>query len=323
MMYEFVRTGKIYVTGITGLLGTSFVSRLLSHPNFEGTIYGLTRNVLTAKKRFSCFSNDPRLILLEGDVSRSLPFIKADYYIHAASNTHPRLYVSEPVQTITTNVNGLINVLEMARRVPQSKVLFCSSCEVYGDIEGDYIREDQIGSLDLADPRSGYNEAKRLCENLCAAYKAEYGVNYTIARFSRMYGPGVLPNDSKAINQFLFKAARQEDIVLKSKGDQIFDYLYVDDAVDAVLLLLKKGQPQAYNVANNTNMSLKEICDYLACISGVKVIQELPDFLEEKGYSRAAHSVLDISLVKKLGFKPKVSLEEGLKRTLDSLKKFL
>ena len=157
---------------------------------------------------------------------------------------------------------------------------------------------------------------------MCNAYAKEKGIDFVIPRLSRTYGPALLGTDSKAISQFIHKAALGEDIVLKSKGNQLFSYTYSEDAAAAVLLIMLKGiSGEAYNVSDKESaITLADLAQILADIGGTKVIFELPDEVEKAGYSTATKAVLDAAKLENLGWSARVHMREGLKRTVDSLK---
>lgn len=319
--FSFLENKAIYLTGGTGLIGSFLVESILSKKDFPVHFILLVRNTVKAKERFSLFSEDKRLSFVEGTVEE-VPAnpIKADYYIHAASNTNPLQYSKFPVETISTNIDGMRNVLNMAKGNPGSKVLFLSSCEVYGNMPSSSIDEKDLGYLNLLNSRSCYNESKRMCENICASYKAEYNVNYVIARLARTYGPSMKLDDSKVLSQFLIKALSCQSIELKSNGSQVFDYLYVGDAVNGLLYLLRYGGNEAYNLTNNTNMSLFKIATFISSLAGVPLVRTIPNEIEKAGYSKSSTSILSPTKLKKLGFKSSVALTDGLTRTYNILK---
>lgn len=140
--------------------------------------------------------------------------------MHAASNTHPRAYSTDPIGTITANVQGTYQLLEYAVNHQCERFFFFSSVEVYGENRKDVDKFDEsyLGYIDCNTVRAGYPESKRLGESLCNAFFAQKGQDFIIGRFSRVYGPTMSDEDSKAIAQFIKKAVAGEDIVLKSVG---------------------------------------------------------------------------------------------------------
>jgi len=314
-----------FITGASGLIGTFLVDALIYASKAYGLntkIYAVGRNEGTAKKRFSEHWNNDNFSFIGQDVN--LPIntdVRCDYIIHGASNTHPVAYASDPIGTIEANVTGTQNILEFASRQKNAKVMFMSSVEVYGENRGDTEKfgESYCGYIDCNTLRAGYPESKRLGEALCQAYIQAKGLDIVIPRLSRVYGPTMSQGDSKAIAQFIRKAAGKEDIVLKSKGNQLYSYTYAADAASAILYILLYGKNgEAYNVSDeNSEITLKELAETLAKISGAKVIFELPDEIEASGYSKATKAVLDNTKLKSLGWMCKYDIKKGLRETVE------
>ncbi|MBQ3104689.1 MAG: NAD(P)-dependent oxidoreductase, partial [Lachnospiraceae bacterium] len=145
---------------------------------------------------------------------------------------------------------------------------------------------------------------------------------FVIPRLSRVYGPGLLDTDTKAVSQFLHKAAAGEDIVLKSKGDQLYSYTYSVDCARAILFLMLKGEAtHAYNVSDDGSvLTLAKLAELLAQLAGTKVVFELPDALEQSGYSKTTKGILSAKKLTEAGFVFHTHIREGLEKTLDYLK---
>ena len=270
---------------------------------------------------------DKNLVFIPYDINK--PFVRddlgtVDYVLHLASNTHPVQYATDPIGTITTNIIGLQNMLDFAIAHNAARFVFASSNEVYGENRGDVEMFDEhyCGYIDSNTLRAGYPESKRCGEALCQAYKSQKGLDVVIARFTRSYGPTMLMSDTKAISQFIKKGVAGEDIVLKSAGTQNYSYTYMADAISGFLFLLLKGENgEAYNIADEaSNIMLKDLARIIAEYAGKKVVFEIPDAVEAAGYSKATKALLDGSKLKKLGWKPRYVIKEGIERTMDVLK---
>lgn len=314
---------KILVTGATGLIGSCLID-ILSQANKLNKagieIYALGRNIDKLKARFgsdvTCVVQD---ICLPLDDS-----VEYDYIIHAASNADPVRYATEPVETILTNIYGCRNVFEYARSHKNTRVLLTSTFEVYGKIpDTDVYSEDMFGAVDFQLLRNGYTESKRCSEMLARSYADEYGIDVVIARLASIYGPTMARSDSKAHAQFLKNGLNGEDIVLKSEGLPRRTYCYVIDTVTALFAILLKGKTgNSYNVSNeNSICSIREFASTVASLTGRKVIFDLPDSTESKGFSKPQNCILDNSKLKALGWVGRFSLEAGIKETLEELKK--
>ncbi|MDY2698581.1 MAG: NAD-dependent epimerase/dehydratase family protein [Lachnospiraceae bacterium] len=321
-------SGKtIMISGATGMLGKCLIDFLMlknATENAKIQIIALSRNDVRAKERFADYWDSELFQYISCDVNKSIPECgQVDYIIHAASNTHPLQYSQDSIGTITSNVIGTKNMLDYAVAHGTQRFCFASSVEIYGENRGDVEKFDEkyLGYIDCNTLRAGYPESKRLGETLCNAYGQTYGLDFVIPRLSRVYGPTMLSSDSKAISQFIRKAAVGEDIVLKSEGNQRYSYTFVIDAVAGILYCLLLGEAgEAYNVADEkSDISLKDLAEYLAQIVGKQVIFELPDEKERRGYSTATKAMLDAGKLESLGWRPRVHIAEGLQCTVEEI----
>lgn len=318
---EQLKGKSFLITGATGLIGVHLVDVLMALGNIK--IYAVGRDKAKAKSRLGEYFDNPFFKFIEQDVCQ--PFednINVDFIIPLASNTHPLAYSQCPIETIKINVKGAEYALELATRC-NATVLYPSSVEIYGNACGqDIFTEDYTGKLNLATSRACYTESKRLAEALCQSYASENGVSVKIVRLSRIFGPTMLLSDSKASSQFIQNALNNEDIVLKSKGDQFFSYTYVSDAVAAILYVLLHGKcGEAYNIGNDKcNVRLREFAQLCAEYNHTSVIYDLPSEIEKKGFSIASQAILDNCRLLSLGFKPMYCMEDAIYRTLEILK---
>lgn len=322
-------SGKtIMISGATGMIGKCLIDLLMLCNKSEKApihVIALSRNEARARERFDAYWNNDCFEYLSCDVNEAIPECgPVDYVIHAASNTHPLQYSEDPIGTIASNVIGTKNLLDYAASHGASHFCFVSSVEVYGENRGDTEKFDEkyLGYIDCNTLRAGYPESKRLGETLCNAYSQTYGLAFSIPRLSRVYGPTMLSSDTKAISQFIRKAVAGENIVLKSEGNQKYSYTFVTDAVSGILYTMLMGKSgEAYNVADEkSDITLKDLAKILAHIAGTQVIFELPDEKERRGYSTATKAMLNADKLKKLGWTPAVSMEEGLKCTVEKIK---
>ena len=317
---ETLKGKSILITGATGLIGVHMIDALMKLGDVK--VYAVGRSKETAAKRIGEYYDNPDFIFIEQDVC--LPFpedLKVDYVIPGASNTHPLAYSQFPIETIMINVKGAEHALELAART-NAVVLYPSTVEVYGNARGnDVFTEDYTGQLNLATSRSCYTESKRVSEALCQSYIAERGVDVKIARLSRIFGPTMLESDTKASSQFIKKALAGEDIVLKSKGEQYFSYTYVTDAVAAMLHIMINGDTgKAYNISNDKcNVHLKDFAAICASTARKKVVFDLPDEMERRGFSIASQAVLSNDYLTSIDFKASYDIETAISRTISIL----
>lgn len=324
----------VAITGATGMIGTFLVDVLMRRGGID--VVALGRSEDKARTRLPYFDS-PRFSFERYDVNDpdAMPQTQADVVFHLASNTHPRAYATDPIGTITSNVQGLRNLLEwiFPEGAPEGtscgdsraetmgrKLVFASSNEIYGENRGDVdlFTEDYCGYIDCCTLRAGYPEAKRLGEALCQAYIAQRGAAVYIPRVTRTYGPTMLMSDTKAISQFVKKGLAGEDVVLKSEGTQLYSYQYVADTVAGLLYVLMAGEPgRAYNIADPaSDITLRDLAGAIADAAGTQVVFELPDAVERAGYSTATKALLDGSRLRTLGWQPAYGIREGMARTL-------
>lgn len=325
-------SGKtILITGATGMIASVIIDILMYHnirhsSNEQGVfIIAVSRNGEKARERFSEYWDNKFFKYLSHDITKPLPEVgNVHYILHAASNTHPRAYSTDPIGTITANVQGTYQLLEYASFHQCECFFFFSSVEIYGENRSDVDRFDEkyLGYIDCNTMRAGYPEGKRLAETLCNAFAVQKGQGFIIGRFSRVYGPTMSVDDSKAIAQFIKRAVSGEDIILKSEGNQLYSYTYVLDAAAAVFYLLVYGEKgDAVNIADKkSDIKLKDLATILAEEAGTHVIYELPDRVEKLGYSTSTKALLDATKLEKLGWRALTHMEDGLRKTVRILK---
>ena len=325
-------SGKtLLLTGASGLVGTVLVDALMKKnldDNLNVKILAAGRNEKIASERFADYLNDKNFEFVKLDVNNPIEIdLPVDFIIHAASNTHPLLYSTEPVGTMTANIIGTHNLLEFGRKKNISRFVFVSSVEIYGKAlnSEDLFDETYCGYIDCNTLRAGYPEAKRAGEALCQAYISQYKIDIVIPRLSRIYGATMRLNDSKAMSEFIMNGVRGEDIVLKSKGIPRFSYCCATDAASGILYCLLNGQcGAAYNVADSSEiLSLREIAEYISSLAGKKVVFELPSETQAKGFSKAVNAIMPNDKLRALGWSPKDDTRSGVRKTVEVLKSIL
>ena len=326
--WEELKEKTLAISGASGMIGSFLIDVLLrGKPELDMRVLALVRNESRAKERFAPYLERGNLEIIAADINNEVPKValdKVDYVIHAASNTHPRVYAMEPTQTLLTNVLGTERMLQFGIAHHMKRFLFISSVEIYGENRGDVEKFDEsyCGYLDCNTLRAGYPEGKRAGEALCQAYIKEKETDVVITRLPRVFGPSMLQSDTKALSQFLKKGIAGEDIVLKSKGNQQYSYVYVADAVSGLLYSLLRGKNgEAYNVADEAlDVSLAELAKLIADYVGKKVVFELPDAVEQAGYSKATKAMLDSVKLRCMGWKARFDLFSGISHTIDILR---
>lgn len=307
-MSKDLKDKTILVTGATGLIGQTIVKRLLSE---EAYIIAVVRNLEKATK---LFGSNQRISTIVSDMTElEVKPYYADYIIHAASNTSSKSFIQDPVGVIKTAIEGTKRTLEIARLSGIKGYTYLSSMEVYGTpTTDDKIDELYPTNLDTMKPRSAYPESKRICECLCASYASQYGVPAKVVRLTQTFGPGVQYNDGRVFAEFARCAIEGRDIVLHTKGETKRSYLYTEDAVNAILTVMLKGEVgEAYNAANEeTYCSIYEMAKMVAekCCNGkIDVKVDEIDTLSF-GYAPTLCMNLNTQRLKSLGWEAKTDL---------------
>lgn len=309
-----LNNSKILITGATGLVCSAIVDVLIN-ACLNIIVYVAGRSKKKVYKRF-----DRKVVFVQYDATNPITFdVDVDYIIHGASNASPNLYVNEPVETMQANINGMQNLLDYARKKSVKKVVYVSSSEVYGRKESiEPFKEDQYGFIDLLNPRSSYPIAKRAAETMCVSYHAEYGVPFNVVRLGHIYGPSASKSDKRVSSDFTYKAAKGENLVLKSEGKQIRSYCYSLDCASAILSVLTSGvDGEVYNISNrNSIINVREMAEYVAKAGGVDLIFDVPNQTETAVFNPMDNSSLDSTKLENLGWKGIFSAKDGLEHTV-------
>ena len=318
-------SGKSFlITGATGMIGVVLIDALMALSDIK--VYAVGRSKERAFDRLRNHFSNPNFVFIQQDVT--IPFcmdLTVDYIIPLASNTHPLGYSKYPIETMLINMQGAKNALDLATMCGAT-VIYPSSVEIYGDaVRNEGFDEDSNGNLNLSTSRACYTESKRACEALCQSYAAERGTKVKIIRLSRVFGPTMLENDTKASSQFIKRAVASEDIVLKSAGSQYFSYVYVADAIIGLFCVLLHGEnSKSYNISSEkTNIHLKDLAKICAKYTNKQVIFNIPTDEEKRGYSIVENAILDNTRIKSIGYIPIYSIEEAVDRTIMILKDLL
>ena len=299
----------LLISGGTGFIGT-FLCNVIRYRNEH-----YHQNIKIISIAFNQKEDDDTVTYLKRDICLPVEIDgPVDYILHMASNTHPEQYKTDPVGTITGNVFGAFNLLSLAKEKHSKRFVLASSCEIYGDGKNEPMDEMYCGYINCNTARAGYNEAKRVSESLCQSFGQQYGIESCVFRLARVFGADKTKRDTKAMSQFIMNAVNGEDIILNSKGLQKYSFIYIADAVSGILKVLLDGKTgEAYNVSSDYDgLTLGEYAEYIASLANKKVIYDIED---NPNASQAQNALLDNHKIKELGFKPRFSVKEGLKRT--------
>ena len=321
-MNKLLNQARVLITGASGLIGINLI-RYIREIAPACQIIAFVHSLEKAKR---VLPEAEWLTLVEGDVNQPIKIDgKIDYIIHGASITSSKMFVDAPVETIFTSVYGTRNMLELAREKQVRSFLYLSSTEIYGAPQTDEkITEDAFCCIDAMQKRSSYPESKRLCETMCGAYYAEYGVPAKVLRMTQTIGPGIDYSDGRVFAEFARCVIEKKNIILRTKGETKRCYLSTRDAASAILTVLLKGQNgQAYNAANEaTYCSIYEMAETVAqeCANGEIAVEIQMDDAARYGYMPVLRMNLDTRKLRALGWVAKDRLVDMYRTLIDSLK---
>lgn len=321
--WEELRGSTVLITGATGAIGSALVRTLISANNKYGPgirILAFCRNQRKAKLLFGSCGVE----FFEQDICKPLSVPgRVDYIFHCAAVTKSAEMASNPVGVIETSLKGTENILALAREKTVKSMVYLSSMEVYGitDPALPWVKEENLGYIDLQKIRSCYPESKRMCECLCACWYFQYGVPVKTARLAQTFGAGTSKEDSRVFAQIARSAIAGEDIILHTEGNSLGNYCYLADTVRGLFLLLMKGENgNAYNIVNpDASMTIRGMAELVAnkvCNDRVTVLVEKPADIERLGYPPDTAMRLSSEKIEKLGWRPRYGLKDMYQRMI-------
>lgn len=315
----------VLVTGAAGILPSYMVYTLLAlneKCDAKINIIALVRNRQKAHERFAAWSDSPFFSVVSHDVTEPVDISgHIDFIIHAAGQTQPKNYGTDPVGTARSHAVGTDNLLRLAVKNDVEGFLYFSSCSVYGAIGVKDADETFVGRTDPLNLHSCYDEGKRMGETFCASYHHQYGVPVKILRIAHTYGPMMPLDDGRVFADFVADVIRSENIALNSDGSAVRPMMYISDAVRAFFCVMLRGKNgEAYNVVSDEYISILDLAKTLVNLYPEKNLSVTFGKRREKGYIRSAEQANGYSAkkIKALGFAQKYSVADGFKRTVDS-----
>ena len=309
---------RILITGGAGFLGSHLcdlfiglgqevicMDNLIKSENMDNVAH------LIGHERFKFIKHDvTEYLYVEG---------KVDSILHFASLASPKDYLDYPIQTLKVGSLGTHKALGLARE-KKARFLLASTSEIYGDPKEHPQSESYPGNVDAIAPRGVYDEAKRFAEAITMAYHRTHAVPTRIARIFNTYGPRMRPDDGRALPNFMVQALRGENITVYGDGSQTRSFCYVDDLVEGIRKLLFSDEVEPVNLGNPQEISIIDFADEIIRLTGSRskiIFCPLPQ-------NDPKVRQPDIRKAKKvLGWEPKVSRQEGLRRTLDYFRRRL
>jgi len=307
---------RILVTGGAGFLGSHLCERLL---NEEHEVLCLDNFFTGRKKNIAEFLKNPAFELVRHDIVLPV-LLEVDKIYHLACPASPIHYQYNPVKTIKTSILGTLNMLGIAKRV-KARMLLASTSEVYGDPAVHPQKEDYWGNVNPIGIRSCYDEGKRAAETLMMDYHRQSRVDIRIVRIFNTYGPRMLPDDGRVVSNFIVQALKGKEITVYGDGSQTRSFCYVDDLVEGLVRMMECEKfTGPVNLGNPDEYTILDFAKKIVAMTGSKskiVHKPLPS-------DDPTQRQPDITLAgAKLGWKPKVSVDEGLTRTIEFFSKEL
>ena len=301
---------RILVTGGSGFLGSHLCEKLLDMGN---DVLSVDNYFTGRKENITHLIGNPYFEAMRHDVTFPL-YVEVDEIYNLACPASPIHYQFDPVQTTKTSVHGAINMLGLAKRL-KAKVLQASTSEVYGDPQEHPQSESYWGNVNPVGTRSCYDEGKRCAETLFFDYYRQHKLGIKVARIFNTYGPRMHPNDGRVVSNLIIQAIQNKSISIYGDGKQTRSFCYVDDLIEALIRLMNSpdGFTGPVNLGNPTETSILELAQMIIELTGSCSSLEYKKLPSDDPRMRCP----DISLAKKkLGWEPKVSLKEGLTKTI-------
>ncbi len=308
---------RALVTGGAGFLGSHLCERLLD----QGKDVICLDNFFTGQKaNIAHLLQNPYFEMVRHDVTFPY-YVEVDEIYNFACPASPIHYQFDPVQTTKTSVHGAINMLGLAKRT-KARILQASTSEVYGDPTVHPQTEDYWGHVNPIGIRSCYDEGKRCAETLFFDYWRQHQLDIKVIRIFNTYGPRMHPNDGRVVSNFIIQALNGEDITIYGDGSQTRSFCYVDDLIEGALRMMETetGFTGPINLGNPGEFTILELAEKVLKLTGSKsklVFRPLPqdDPKQRQPDIRRARE--------KLGWEPRVALDEGLTRTIEYFRRNL
>lgn len=302
---------RILITGGAGFIGSHLCDRLVK----KGSKVICLDNLITGNlKNIEHLLRNKNFQFLEHNITKYIDVKgKLDFVLHFASPASPIDYLKFPIQTLKVGSLGTHNALGLAKE-KKAKFLFASTSEIYGDPLVHPQSESYWGNVNCIGIRGCYDESKRFAEAITVAYHRVHKIDIQIARIFNTYGPRMRMNDGRVVPNFIFQALNNQVLTVYGKGTQTRSFCYIDDLIEGIIRLMDSDINQPINLGNPQEFTILELAKLVIRLTGTKskiVFKPLPEDDPRKRQP-------DITRAKKiLKWKPKIELEEGLKKTIE------
>lgn len=304
----------ILVAGGCGFIGSNLCIRLL---NSNKVI--CVDNLYTSKiKNIKTCLNNKNFKFINHNIIEKLDIDdEIDEIYNLACPASPKMYQKDPIYTLKTNFLGTINLLELAR-IKSAKILLASTSEIYGEPQISPQSEIYRGNVNTVGIRSCYDEGKRIAETLFMSYNKKYNIQTRIVRIFNTYGPNMDRNDGRVITNFISQILENKSLTIYGSGNQTRSFQYIDDLLDGIIKLMDSQYIYPINIGNPNEITINELANILIKITKSKSTIKHKSLPLDDPTNRNP----DINLAKKiLNWEPKISLNLGLIKTIDYLKK--
>tara|TARA_B100000941_G_scaffold69302_1_gene46752 strand:+ start:9536 stop:10468 length:933 start_codon:yes stop_codon:yes gene_type:complete len=302
---------NVLITGGAGFVGSHLIERFISK-RYNVTVID---NLLTgSKKNVEPFLENDNFTFIDFDVQNHIEINQdLDYVLHLASAASPKAYTQHPINTLKAGSIGTINTLGLAK-AKGAKYLLTSTSEVYGDPQISPQPETYWGNVNPNGVRSMYDEAKRFAEAAVASYNRIYNLDTRIVRLFNTYGPKMKINDGRVVTNFISQAISGEDITIYGNGDQTRSFCFVDDTVLGIIKAMESDSSEVFNIGNPNEITILQLAEKVISLTNSKSAIKFVELPEDDPMQRKP----DITKAnKKLDWFPKVSLEDGLMKTIE------
>jgi nucleoside-diphosphate-sugar epimerase len=308
----------VLLTGIAGFIGSHLAEKFLKEGHY---VFGVD-NFLTGKEEnLKLFLKYKNFEFKKIDVEDFKENERFDLIVHLASCASPKDYLKYPIETMKANSIGTWNLLEISKKYG-SRFIYGSTSEVYGDPKESPQKESYYGNVNPVGPRSVYDEAKRFGEALAILYYRKFNVDVRIIRIFNTYGPRMKMDDGRVIPNFITQALKNEDLTIYGDGNQTRSFCYIDDMVEGIYrICVKDGiKERVINLGNPDEIKIIELAKIILELTSSKSNIKFYPLPEDDPKRRCP----DIERAKKeIGWEPKTSLYEGLKKTIEYFKSIL
>ena len=302
---------RLLVTGAAGFLGSHLCDRLLA---LDHAVMGMDNLLTGAPANLAHLEHHRSFQFVRHDVSTYIDVPgPVDGILHFASPASPIDYLEYPIPTLKVGALGTHNALGLAK-TKSARILLASTSEVYGDPLVHPQPETYWGNVNPVGPRGVYDEAKRFAEAMTMAYHRYHSLDTRIVRIFNTYGPRMRPHDGRVVSNFIVQALRGEPLTVYGDGSQTRSFCYVDDLIEGIIRLFEQGDAEPTNLGNPHEFTVRQLAERVLALTGSKSdIVERPLPVDDPQVRQP-----DISLARTtLGWEPKVSLDEGLRRTIE------